>query len=174
MNDIESISKTRKLVFLSLLAASALILGYIETLIPLPSPVPYIKPGLGNVVVIVALYVFGAKEALTISLIKIIMSSLLYSGAAALPYSLSGGLLSFSVMLLLKKCSIFGVIGVSAAGGAFHMLGQIIAAALIIENISISFFMAPLLLTGGAAGVFVGLVSGIIIGRVGEFINHIN
>lgn len=150
---------TKKMIYLALLAAVAIVLGYFESLFPLPTPVPYIKLGLGNVIIVTVLYVFDAKAALFVSLTKVLISSILFLGFSGFLYSFTGAAASWMIMTLLKKTGLFSQLGVSIAGGVFHMLGQIGVAVLLIENISLSFFLSPLLLAGAGTGVCVGFIA---------------
>ena len=76
-NDKEQI-RIGRTAFLGLLLAFALILSYIETLIPFQSGVPGIKLGLANLAVILSLYLFGWKEALLLTTLKALLSGLLF------------------------------------------------------------------------------------------------
>ena len=93
----------KRLCTLSLMIALAFAFSYLESLIPLNFGIPGIKLGIANLVVIVALYTMNAKDALFISIIRILLSGLAFSGPFAMIYSLIGGLLSFLVMFVAKK-----------------------------------------------------------------------
>ena len=153
--------KTRKLVFLALCTAAGLICSYVEALFPLQLGVPGAKPGFSNIVTVVLLYGVGAKEALFVTLARILLSGFMFGNLFAIVYSLAGFLCSFLTMLILKKSDRFGMVGVSTAGGVMHNLGQLAAAACLTDGYVFAYLPA-LAAAGTAAGVIVGILSGII------------
>ena len=94
--------KLKKLLYLALLTAVSLILFLVENQIPPPIPVPGVKLGLGNVIVVCVLFLYDRREALAVLLVKVVLSALLTGQLSALAYSLAGGLLSLGIMCLLK------------------------------------------------------------------------
>lgn len=150
---------------LGLCIALAMIMSYIEVLVPLSFAVPGIKMGLANIVIIFVLYKIGTKEAILVSLIRVILVSLLFSNVMAMAYSIAGAVLSLGVMWILKKTDKFSVIGVSVAGGIMHNVGQIIMAVILLGTKQIALYLPVLLITGTATGIVIGIVSGIIINR---------
>ena len=118
--------KAGKTALFGMLVALAFIFSYIEHLIPLPLPTG-VKLGVANIVVLTALYFLGAKEALIISMVRILLSGFAF-GISTVPYSLAGGLCSLLVMVLLKKSERFGLAGVSVAGSVCHNIGQTLMA----------------------------------------------
>ncbi len=159
MND-----RTKKIAYLGLITAVALILSYIESLFPpIWAAVPGIKMGLPNVAIIFLLYRFGFKEAIGVSLIRVFVVSLLFGNVMSLAYSLAGAVLSLVIMALLKKTNAFSLVGVSVAGGVSHNLGQIIVAMLIMETAEIGYYMIVLAVTGTLAGVFIGLAGAVLL-----------
>lgn len=151
--------ESRKVAQYGLFAALAMLMSYVEVLIPLPLVVPGMKLGLANVVIVVVLYHMGAKPAFFISLVRIVLSGLLFAGFAGLLYSLAGAMCSFGVMVLLKKTGKCSITGVSIMGGVFHNVGQIIVAALVVENIKIAYYLPFLLVTGVVTGFLIGMVA---------------
>ena len=158
--------KTRRLATFSVLVAVAMILSYIETLIPPFVAVPGVKIGLSNIVTVFALYTLGAKSAVLISLVRVSLSALLFGNAAAFIFSLSGAVCSLIIMIILSRVRVFSHIGVSVAGGVLHNAGQILAAMLVLENAGIAYYLAPLIISGTLAGVVVGAVAGLVISRL--------
>ena len=150
---------------LGLTIALAMIMSYIEALVPLSFAVPGIKMGLANIVIIFVLYKIGTKEAILVSLIRVILVSLLFSNVMAMAYSLAGAALSLSVMWILKKIDKFSVIGVSVAGGIMHNVGQIIMAMILLGTEQIALYLPVLIIAGTATGVIIGIVSGLVINR---------
>lgn len=152
----------KKLTFLSIAVALAMILSFVESQIPPFVAIPGVKVGLSNIVTVFLIYTYGWREAGAVSLIRVVLSSLLFSSFVGLLYSLSGALLSFILMLIMKKTGLFSVIGVSVVGGVSHNAGQIICACFVMENAAISYYLPPLIISGVIAGVAVGILSGII------------
>lgn len=149
----------KKIPYYGLFAALAILMGYVEMLIPIPVPIPGVKLGLANVIIIIMMYFMDTKSAFFVSLIRVILSGLLFAGFAGLLYSLAGALLSFAVMALLKKTGKFSIVGVSIAGGIFHNVGQIIVAALAVENVRMAYYLPFLLVSGVVTGIFIGIVA---------------
>ncbi len=149
-------NKTENIAYLGIFTALCIVISYIERLIPPPIPIPGIKLGLSNVVVLIVMYNYGSKPSFFISVVRILTVALLFSGISGLIYSLSGGLLSFFTMVFLKRMKIFSVCGVSIAGGVFHNLGQILAACLIMENIYLLYFFPALIISGMIMGFITG------------------
>lgn len=149
----------KKIPYYGLFAALAILMGYVEMLIPIPVPIPGVKLGLANVIIIIMMYFMDVKSAFFISLVRVILSGLLFAGFAGLLYSLSGAMLSFLVMALLKKTDKFSIVGVSIAGGVFHNVGQIIVAALAVENVKMAYYLPFLLVSGVVTGMLIGIVA---------------
>ena len=157
---------TKKLTLLALTASVAMVLSAVEAQLPAFTTVPGVKVGLANIAVIFALYKFGTKEAITISLVRILTVSILFGNASSLIYSLAGAVLSFAIMLLLKKLTPLGTVSVSVAGGLSHNVGQIITACLIMETHAIAYWLPFLFLSGTIAGVATGVAAALLIKRI--------
>jgi len=157
--------KTKKLTTLGLAVALALILAYVESLLPPLVAVPGVKVGLPNIVILFLLYRYGWKEAGTVSLVRLLLSAALFTGFAAFFYGLAGAILSLTGAALLKRTDRFSPLGVSVAGGVLHNLGQIALAALILDSGYVFAYLPVLLLSGTLAGAVVGLLAGILIRR---------
>ena len=126
---------TRRLALSAMLAALALIFSYVEALIPLPVPVPGIKLGIANLVIVMAICKLGFRYAFTINCVRIVIAGLLFSGVFGMIYSFAGGVLSLLVMYLLQRTGWFSMVGVSMAGGVAHNLGQLITASLLVQSV---------------------------------------
>lgn len=157
---------TKRLTVLSLLIAVAMILSYIEAQIPLSVAVPGVKIGLSNIATVFALYTLGAPAAVAVSVVRVILSSLLFGNFAMMIYSLSGAALALVFMILTKRSRVFSVIGVSVTGGVMHNAGQVIAAAVMMENAGIAAYVIPLIISGTLAGVAVGVISALLVSRL--------
>lgn len=158
----------RNTAYLGMYLALALICSYVESLIPFYFGVPGVKLGLTNIVVVLLLYTIGAKEAFGISLMRILLAGFLFGNPFSILYSLSGGILSFLVMYLLKKTEKLKVITVSVAGGLMHNMGQLLVAALVVENYHVLYYLPVLLIAGFVTGFLIGILSQEIIIRIGK------
>ena len=156
--------KVKKLTFLGLLTAVALILAYVEALLPpLFSAVPGIKMGLPNIILVFLLYRFSVKETAAVSAVRLFAVALLFGNVMTLAYSVAGAVLSLLVMALLKKTDRFSPVGVSVAGGVFHNLGQILVAMLVLETAEIGYYMIVLAVSGTVAGVLIGYAGALVL-----------
>ena len=151
--------KTRKIAYLGVFLALALILSYVESLIPFYFGIQGVKLGLTNLIVVVMLYCTGTKEAFGVSVARILLAGFLFGNLFSILYSLAGGVLSFIVMCLLKKTGRFHVISVSVTGGISHNIGQLIAAAFVVETYDIFYYMPFLLIAGVATGFVIGMLA---------------
>ncbi len=160
----------KKITVLSLSLASAMLLSYIETLVPPLSGIPGIKIGLANIAVIFVLLRLGIKEAIAVSLTRVLLSALLFGNFIALIYSICGAALSLLVMILLKKINLFSVIGISIAGGVAHNVGQIAAAIIILGSSAIIYYLPFLLISGTVSGALIGIAAGLFLKRFDKLI----
>ena len=161
--------RTQKLTLLGVLAAMALILSYAEAMLPpIWAAVPGIKIGLPNVLIIFVLYKFGLKEAAAVSLVRILISAMLFGSVMTLAYSLAGGALSLVLMAILKKIGIFSTVGVSVVGGIAHNFAQILVAVALLGNWQIGYYMAILVFSGTIAGILVGVLGSLTVKYVGN------
>ena len=149
----------KKTAYGGVLAACALMFSYIEYLMPISIGVPGIKLGLANLVVIVALYWLGVGNAFAVNIVRIVFSSLLFSGLVSMFFGLAGGMLSLFAMALLKRTGAFSVVGVSIAGGAVHNIGQILVAAAFISNFAVFYYLPALLMSGALTGLLIGVLA---------------
>ena len=139
--------------------ALALIFSYVETLIPINFGIPGVKLGLANLIIVVALYKMSLKEAYILSIVRVVLSGFIFANLFSIIYSLAGGLLSLSVMALLKKTNQFSVIGISMAGGVFHNVGQLIMAIIVLESFNIAYYFPVLIISGVVTGLLIGIIS---------------
>ena len=156
---------TKKLTALALLTTTAMILSYVESLLPSVG-VPGVKLGLANIAVIFALFRLGGKSALAVSLVRVFMVTMLFGSMSALLYSLAGAALSLGVMALLRRTDRFSTVGVSVAGGVAHNAGQILMAMLLLGTARLAYYYPVLVISGVAGGIFTGLAAALLIRRV--------
>ncbi len=158
--------KTKKLTVMAMTTAVAMILSFVESQIPAFVAVPGVKIGLANIAVVFALYRLGWKEAVSISLIRVVLVSMLFGSIASLFYSIAGAVLSLTGMGLLKKTGKFTEIMISVTGGILHNIGQIGMACLILETAALRYYLPFLLISGIIAGIVVGILSAVLVQRI--------
>lgn len=162
-------TRIKKVAFLGVFASLALLLSYVEFLLPpLFVAVPGIKLGLPNVAILFVLYYAGLREAIGVSFVRVLLSAMLFGNAMTLAYSLAGAALSLLVMAVLKRCNILSPLGVSASGAVAHNVGQTIVAVILLDTPQIAYYMVVLTLTGVVTGVFVGVLGGLLLRRIPE------
>ena len=149
----------KKVAYFGVFTALALIFSYIESLIPINFGIPGAKLGLANLMVVIVLYKMGAKEAYMLSMVRIVLSGFLFGNLFGILYSLAGGILSLSIMTLLKKTDKFSIIGISMAGAVCHNIGQLIIAGIVVESTNVIYYMPALLMVGLATGLVIGIIS---------------
>lgn len=157
-------NKAKRIALYGMMVALAFTFSYLESLIPFDFAIPGVKLGLANLVVVVALYIMKPGEAFSIAIIRILLSGLTFGNVYSLAYSLCGGILSFIVMLLVKKTKL-SVIGVSMLGGICHNIGQIIVAAIVMGTARIAYYLPVLLVAGLITGLLLGVISKLVIDR---------
>ncbi|WP_072525651.1 Gx transporter family protein [Clostridium sp. Marseille-P3244] len=155
-----------KVAYFGLFTALALIFSYVETLIPFNIGIPGIKLGLANLLIVIILYSSGWKEALLLSVVRIVLAGFFFGNLFSILYSLAGGIFSLAVMALLKKSGKFSVAGVSIAGGVSHNIGQLAVAVIVVETYQVGYYLPVLLVAGAAAGLVIGVISGEVLKRV--------
>ena len=161
--------KSRKVSFMGLMIALAMIFSFVESQIPAFVAIPGIKVGLPNLVIVFLLFRFGWKEAVTVSLIRILLISLLFGNLQTLTFSVAGAVLSLIGMILVKKTRLFSTIAISVLGGVLHNVGQIIAACLWTATPEVAFYLPVLLISGTIAGTVIGIIAGLIVKKFETF-----
>ena len=158
---------SRKLAYLGLCTAVALILAYVEVLLPpLYTAVPGIKLGLPNIAIIFVLYRYGVRYAAAVSFVRMAVVALLFGNPMTFVYSLAGAVLSLLVMGLLRRMDFLSIVGVSVAGGVFHNVGQILMAMLLLGTAELGYYLIVLAITGTISGIFVGLCGAMAVKRI--------
>ena len=159
MNRRGSTQSVRWLTRMALLTAVAVVLGYIEHLIPMPGSIPGIKLGLANTVLLYAIYLLDAKSAFLLMVLKVGLSGLMYGGVSAMMFSFGGGLCSLVMMLLIKKLGGVSIIGVSVVGAVFHNVGQTAVAAFMVNTAALMGYVPFLLVAAVVTGVLTGIAA---------------
>lgn len=156
-----------------MMTALALIFSYVETFIPINAliPIPGVKLGLANIVVLVALYTMKFSDALAIAVIRIFLSGLLFGNPMTIAYSFVGGMLSLVIMWLLKKTKL-SVIGVSMVGGICHNIGQLLVAVALTSTVRLAYYLPVLLISGLITGLLMGITAKTVIERLNRIMNN--
>ena len=162
---------TKQLVTISALVAVAMILSYVESMIPAFVAVPGVKVGLSNIATVFALYALGWPYAICVSMVRVVLSALLFGNVQSLFISLVGAVLALTGMILVSKIKLFSTVGVSVVGGVLHNIGQVIAACIVLETAALITYVFPLLISGTIAGVVIGLIAGNLVERVKKYIS---
>ena len=151
----------KRMCYLALFCAIAIILSYIETLIPFHLSIPGTKIGLANITTIIMLFCFGYKEAFFVMLLRIFIVGITFTNLYMMLYSLAGGILSLAMMSLFYQTKLFSNYTISIIGGIFHNIGQLLVASVLMEN---------LLVIGTITGTVIGIISQIIYIKTGNYI----
>lgn len=146
--------------------ALALIFSYIETLIPFQIGIPGVKLGLANLVIVIALYRMPVGEVYLLSGVRVVLTGFLFGNLMSILYSLAGGIFSLTVMWGMKRIRSVSILGVSIAGGVFHNVGQLLAAALMVETYGVFSYLPVLLISGLLTGFVIGLAAGEMLKRI--------
>ena len=156
----------RKLVTMALFITAAMILSYIESLFPFFFGVPGMKLGLANLAAVFALCRMGVRDAAVISLVRVVLVSITFGNAYSFAYSFAGAALSLAVMAGLRRSGWFSILGVSAAGGVCHNLGQLLVAISVLGTARLGWYLPALAVSGTLTGAGIGLAGGLIVRRV--------
>lgn len=152
--------------YFGVFTALALIFSYVEMLIPIQFGIPGIKLGLANLLIVIMLYKCGAKEAMLLSVVRIILAGFMFGNMFSIIYSLAGGILSLAVMAGLKRRGSFSVMGISIAGGVTHNMGQLLVAMIVVETYRVGYYFPVLLIAGMVTGALIGLVASGVLKRL--------
>ncbi|MEN6389965.1 MAG: Gx transporter family protein [Syntrophomonas sp.] len=154
-------TKKKREAVIIILICNAILISLLELIIPVPIPIPGVKLGLANIITIIAIAFLEFKDVLTIVVLRCIVVGVLSKGITALPFSLSGGLLSALVMwLVYKKMSkLFSIKGISIIGAITHNAAQLIVASVILRETVVLYYLPVLLISAIITGLITGTIS---------------
>ena len=152
----------RQITTMGMLVALAMVLGFVETLIPINLGIPGMKLGLANIVVVIALFLFDIKTAVVVSILRIILIAMTFGNMSMMFYSIAGASLSLLSMIAISKIKSFSLIRVSIVGGIMHNVGQIICAAFVVRTNGVFTYLPVLMIAGLVSGALIGIVAGLI------------
>lgn len=149
--------KTQRIALSGLLVALMLVLGYVESLLPMAAGIPGIKLGLSNGILIFAVYMLGIPTAFVLMVLKVVLSGLMFGGVSAMMYAFAGGLVSMVFMALLSRVKGVHVVVVSMIGGLMHNVGQVGLAMVMLGTPKLMYYMAVLMVVGLGCGALTGV-----------------
>jgi heptaprenyl diphosphate synthase len=156
--------KTQRVALMGLMLSLMLILGFVESRLPVPG-LPGVKLGLSNGVLLFALYLLDIPSAILLMVLKILLSGFLFGNPSSMMYAAAGGVVSLTGMILLSRSSQFSPVAVSMAGGLLHNVGQVGLAMIILQTPGLLFYMAILMLIGMVTGLATGIAARSVIRR---------
>lgn len=162
--------KLKRMTTLAMLVATAMILSFVESQIPPIVPIPGVKLGLANAATIFALYKLGAPEAITVSLVRVSLSSMLFGSVTSFAYAIAGALLSFGIMFLLKQLRIFAKFTVSIVGAVAHNIAQIGVAMLILQTEVVIYYLPALMISAILTGAAIGALAAVLLKKTEKLI----
>ena len=154
-----------KVAVFGVFTSLALILSYVELLIPINFGIPGMKLGLANLLVVILLYKGCPRDALLLSVIRILLSGLIFGNMFSIFYSLGGGLLSLAVMVFLKKTGQYTVAGIRCGAGGSHNVGQLLVAMFVVQTYQVGYYLPVLLIAGVITGAVIGILSAEVLKR---------
>ncbi len=157
--------QSQRIAVCGMLLALMLVLGFVESQLPVAAGVPGIKLGLSNGVLIFAVYLLNVPTAFLLMGLKVLLSGLLFGSPSAMMYAFAGGLLSMVVMSLLSRMKGLSPVVVSMAGGVSHNVGQVAMAMLVLNTPKLLYYMAVLMVAGLVTGMATGFAATGIIRR---------
>ena len=154
-------NELKRAAMISILASVAVVLGVVESFIPFAIAVPGAKLGLGNIMVLTCLYFFKGRDAVSLIVLKTLLTSFILGTFSTFLFSLFGAFASFLVMFIILRTGKdrFSLIAISIVGGIAHNLGQLAAASIVLGSTTIFFYLPLLFISGIVTGVFVGIAT---------------
>lgn len=148
----------------------ALILSYVESLIPFYFGIPGVKLGLANLAVVLTLYLYGWRESILLNLMRVLLAGFMFGNLFMIIYSMAGAVCSFVFMCLFKRTGRFSILGVSMSGGIFHNVGQILVAVFVTRTAGVAYYLPVLLISGVVTGLCIGVLAKEILKHIGNAI----
>lgn len=160
---------SKKISLLALFTAFAVVLGYVESFIP-SIGIPGVKLGLANLAVLLTLYYMGPIEGITVSIIRILIIGMFFGNLFSILFSIAGAVISYLVMVAIKKISKVSMITVGIFGGVFHNIGQMVVAIFVVDTYQVIYYLPVLIITGIITGAIIGAVGRMIYTRTKGFV----
>ena len=153
--------KSKKIAYLSILTAVAIVLNIFENYLPLPFIAPGAKIGLANVITMLGILSIGYKDTFLIMIVRIVLGAIFGGGLSGFIYSLAGGFLSYLSMIIVKESfkKNISAIGISVTGAVFHNVGQVVVAIIVLDNVLIINYLPILVIVGTISGTFIAYLT---------------
>lgn len=171
MNRKNNRENLEKMMLVVLIGALAIVLGIVESFLPIKLPIPGMKLGLANIMIVIGLYYLDMKDMFFVIILKTVLTTLLLGTFSMFFYGFVGAILSYICMIFAFKGfkNQISLIGISMIGGIMHNIGQIIVAMILIQTKAIAYYMMFLLPIGLLTGIVVGIVAKLTLSRLNEF-----
>lgn len=150
---------TKKVSVIGLFTAMALLLSYIENLLPFRTGIPGIKLGIANLIIVIAFYFLPSGEVLSISLLRVFFLSVFSGSPFTAVFSFTGAIASFFAMYISYRRNSFSPVGISILGGVTHNLAQLLISALLLNTPAFLWYSPVLLISGIITGLINGLIT---------------
>lgn len=151
--------KIKKLILISVFVCVALIVSLLESYVPIP--IPNVRLGLSNVIVINAILLFRFRDTFFVVFLKSLLLVIILGNPVSFLYNFFAGFISLSVMYFFYRyfSKIFSIIGISVLGSIFHVFVQILISALLLDTFSVFNFLSILEILAVFTGIIVGIIS---------------
>ncbi|NLN50397.1 MAG: Gx transporter family protein [Acholeplasmataceae bacterium] len=151
--------RIKKLVILSVLAAIAVVVNVMESMIPI-IPGTAFKIGFANIITLIAIFTYGPVEGAIVGIVRIFLGGLLSPTGFGPTFLLSftGGLFSLVTIIIFKLINKFSIVAVSTVSSLMHVVGQLLAASFLLSDVVI--YYAPIMLSLSIpAGILTGFLA---------------
>lgn len=163
-----SSGSARVVATVAMLVAVGAILGIVESALVPALPIPGVRIGLANLVVVLALPIVGRAAALRVSLLRVLIVAIATGalGGPAFAMALAGAAASWAVMAWLTGRRSVSPIGWSVGGAAAHVAAQLFVAS-IVAGSAVPLLLAPVsLLLALSCGLVIGYASRLLLSRL--------
>ena len=161
-------SKTRNMTMITMLIALSIVFHMVESMVPVPVPIPGFRLGLANIVGLIALYLFGARIMLEVNFMRVVLASLLRGTLFGTGFwlSLCGVALSTMAGICAKKKTGMSIYGVSVISSVFHSIGQVMAVTFIYQQFFMQAILPLLTLLAVPTGLLIAYIAKAVLKRI--------
>lgn len=150
--------RSKDIVLCGMMTALALVLSYLESLVPFFFGIPGMKLGLANLCFVFFLKSKRPGLGFIVNISRILLVGFLFGNTVSLIYSIAGGVLAMVLMIVFDHLDYFSIMGISIIGGVFHNIGQLIVSSVIVSEIKLWYYAPVLLVSGAITGLFIGYI----------------
>ena len=152
----------KTLALCGIFTSLAIIFSTFESLLPIQAliPLPGIKLGIANVVIVYVLFYIGTRESVLVLICRCVVTALIFGSVTSFLFSVCGGALSLLSAVFIKKLCPYKLsfVGVSIIGAAFHNIGQMLVCCAMLKTMSALYYLPPLLLASIVCGCITGVM----------------